>query len=187
MRVIAGQWRGRRLRAPAGQEVRPTTDRVKEAVFNILGEAVCDALVLDLCCGSGGLGIEALSRGAAAAVFVDRDRRSLSAARANLVTCGADPATWRMVQADAARWLTGHVGVPGAGPWVLLADPPYGCGVATDLATALSGHLAEDGFRVAVFEHGADETPGADGLTADRRQYGTSHVTILRPCEEELP
>lgn len=187
MRVIAGQWRGRRLRAPDGQDVRPTTDRVKEAIFNILGEAVCDALVLDLCCGSGGLGIEALSRGAAAAVFVDRDRRSLAAARANLVTCGADPVTWQLVQADAVRWFTNTPEASGARPWLLLADPPYGCGVATDLAAALVGHLSAGGFRVAAIEHGADEVPGGAGLTTDRRHYGTSHVTILRPCEEERP
>jgi len=78
MRVIAGMWKGRRLKSPSGDEVRPTTDRVKEALFNILGPDVRDCLFLDLCCGAGGLGIEALSRGAAGAVFIDLSRKSLA-------------------------------------------------------------------------------------------------------------
>ena len=64
MRVITGSWRGRKLKSPSGQDIRPTTDRVKEAMFSMLGPAVADSLVIDLCCGAGGLGIEALSRGA---------------------------------------------------------------------------------------------------------------------------
>ncbi len=90
MRVIAGSWKGRRLKSPASDAVRPTTDRVKEALFNILGPDVTGCLFVDLCCGAGGLGIEALSRGAAGAIFVDQAPRSLNSARANLEICGAD-------------------------------------------------------------------------------------------------
>ena len=94
MRVIAGQWKGRRLLSPVGSEVRPTTDRVKEALFNILGPRVSGAEVLDVCCGGGGLGIEALSRGARRAVFVDIAPQCLDLVRRNLKHCGAADAAW---------------------------------------------------------------------------------------------
>lgn len=183
MRVIGGTWRGRRLSAPRGQAVRPTTDRVKEAVFNMVGAQLRGATVLDLCCGAGGLGIEALSRGAAQAVFVDTSGVSLGAARANLEVCGADPATWKTVRGDALRRLGGLVP---DGPWLVLSDPPYASGLAEKLAAALGG-LADENFRLAVLEHGADETPRGDGLAADLRSYGTSQVTILRPESEARP
>ncbi|MFN2371665.1 MAG: RsmD family RNA methyltransferase [Candidatus Krumholzibacteriia bacterium] len=105
MRVIGGRWRGRRLAAPRGQAVRPTTDRVKEAVFNILGDRVAAATVLDLCSGAGGLGLEALSRGAARAVFVDSDRVALAAVRANAEACGAQAGEFTLVHAEAVAWL----------------------------------------------------------------------------------
>src|SRR5918998_3417279 len=99
MRVIAGRWGGRRLQAPPGDATRPTSDRVREALFSILGARVDDARVLDLFAGSGALGIEALSRGAASATFVDHDPDALAAVRANLDGTGlADRAT--VVRAD---------------------------------------------------------------------------------------
>ncbi|MFO7609829.1 MAG: RsmD family RNA methyltransferase, partial [Candidatus Krumholzibacteriia bacterium] len=128
MRVIGGRWRGRRLAAPRGQAVRPTTDRVKEAVFNILGDRVAAATVLDLCSGAGGLGLEALSRGAARAVFVDSDRAALAAVRANAEACGAQAGEFALVHADAVAWLSAWR--PAGGPWLLLADPPYATAVA---------------------------------------------------------
>src|SRR5919198_1316873 len=88
MRVIAGQWGGRRLQAPAGAATRPTSDRVREALFSILGDRVAGLRVLDLFAGSGALGIEALSRGAAEAVFVDSDQRAVAAIRRNLEAVG---------------------------------------------------------------------------------------------------
>ena len=89
MRVISGSWKGRRLQAPAGDSVRPTTDRVKEAMFSILGSDIRDCQFLDLCCGTGGLGIEALSRGASSVIFVDSSRPTLAMVRENLDLCGA--------------------------------------------------------------------------------------------------
>src|SRR4051794_25945467 len=94
MRVIAGQYRGRRLTAPRGETTRPTSDRVREALFSILGD-VRGLRVLDLFAGSGALGIEALSRGAAEAVFVDSSKRAADAIRANLSAVGDPPATVR--------------------------------------------------------------------------------------------
>ncbi len=182
MRVVAGRWRGRRLTAPAGDVVRPTTDRVKEALFSILGDTVREALVLDLCCGSGGLGIEALSRGASRAVFVDQERHALAAVRKNLATCGARPDEAQVVSGDAVAWLAGPAFSPGAGPWLLLADPPYGQGLAGRLAEVLALRCDLGEFRAAALEHGEDESPTAAGLVADPRRYGTSFITILRPA-----
>src|SRR3954447_3576410 len=101
MRIVAGEYRGRPLKAPAGRATRPTADRVREAVFNILGD-VSGAVVLDLYAGSGALGIEALSRGGASATFVDRDERAIAAIRGNLEAFGA---VARVVRSDAADFL----------------------------------------------------------------------------------
>lgn len=129
MRVVAGEFKGRRLAAPRGTRTRPTADRVREALFSMLGD-VGGARVLDLYAGSGALGIEALSRGAAAAVFVERDPRALAAIERNLAPLGADA---EIVRQDVRRWLAGAVG-----PFDLVfCDPPY------DSASRLAGPLAE--------------------------------------------
>jgi 16S rRNA (guanine966-N2)-methyltransferase len=120
VRVVAGSARGRRLVAPAGPSTRPTADRVREATFNALGslDAVEDAVVLDLFAGSGALGIEALSRGAASCTFVDSDPKAIAAVRANLEGTGL---TGAVVRDDARRWAGAH-----PGPWdLVLLDPPY--------------------------------------------------------------
>lgn len=121
MRVVAGTAKGRRLQAPAGPAVRPTSDRVREAVFDMLGslDAVRDAAVADLFAGTGALGIEALSRGAARATFVDDAREALDALRVNLVTTGLyAPAT--VVQADVREWVRTAPRFD-----LAFADPPY--------------------------------------------------------------
>src|SRR5215510_12005244 len=120
MRVVAGELRGRRIEAPEGTNTRPTTDMVREAVFNALGSAdvVRDARVADLFAGSGALGIEALSRGAAHCTFVERDRAALRTLRANLDHLGV---------ADRARVVPGDALVMAGGvdAELVLADPPY--------------------------------------------------------------
>ena len=120
MRVVAGVARGRKLSAPAGRDVRPTSDRVREAVFSSLESmgAVRDAAVLDLFCGSGALGVEALSRGATSATFVDDDPAAVAAVAANLASTGLSGGA--VVRADAVRWLDG-----GAAFDLALVDPPY--------------------------------------------------------------
>src|SRR5215208_7039866 len=102
MRVIAGTYGGRRLQAPSGTDTRPTADRVREALFSILGARVDGARVLDLFAGSGALGLEALSRGAAGVTFVERAPAALRVLRANLAALGADA---EIVPSDALRWL----------------------------------------------------------------------------------
>jgi 16S rRNA (guanine966-N2)-methyltransferase len=129
VRVVAGDYKGRPLRAPRGAATRPTADRVREALFSMLGD-VGGTRVLDLFAGSGALGIEALSRGAGAAVFVERDPRAVAAIRRNLESVGAQGEVRRQ---DAMRFLAA-----GRGQFELVfLDPPY------DLAARLAGPLAE--------------------------------------------
>jgi 16S rRNA (guanine966-N2)-methyltransferase len=126
---VAGTFKGRRLEAPRGTRTRPTADRVREALFSMLGD-VQGARVLDLYAGSGALGIEALSRGAGSAVFVERDARAAAAIERNLAALGLDA---RVARQDALRFLT-----RAGGPFDLVfCDPPY------DSASRLAGPLAE--------------------------------------------
>jgi 16S rRNA (guanine966-N2)-methyltransferase len=129
MRVVAGELRGRRLRAPRGVRTRPTADRVREALFSMLGD-VDGARALDLYAGSGALGIEAISRGAASAVFVEHDPRAVDAIERNLESLGLDE---RVVRDDALRFLGRAEGTFD----LVFCDPPYDC------ASRLAGPLAE--------------------------------------------
>lgn len=127
MRVVSGTARGRRLKAPAGRTTRPTADKVKEAIFDLLRLELNGCLVLDLFAGSGALGIEALSRGAKRAVFVEKDRVALRFLEANLEACSMwDRA--EVVKADAIRFL--RRGSRGTRFGLVLADPPYEKGLA---------------------------------------------------------
>jgi 16S rRNA (guanine966-N2)-methyltransferase len=129
VRVVAGAFKGRRLHAPRGGRTRPTADKVREALFSILG-SVEGLRVLDLFAGSGALGIEALSRGASAATFVDSSSQAVGALRHNLVELGAEG---EVVRRDALRWLASA-----EGPYDLVfADPPY------DLAARAAGSLTQ--------------------------------------------
>ena len=121
MRIVAGRWGGRRLTTPKGLATRPTADRVREALFSILGDRVQDARVLDLFAGSGALGLEALSRGARSATFVESAPAALAALRANLAALGADA---EVVRSDAPRWLrAASDGAREIGAALLEADP----------------------------------------------------------------
>jgi 16S rRNA (guanine966-N2)-methyltransferase len=129
VRVVAGEFRGRRLAAPRGARTRPTADKVREALFSMLGD-VSGARVLDLYAGSGALGIEALSRGAESALFVERDARAAAVIRRNLDAVGVQAA---VLQRDALAFLRQE-----QGPFDLVfVDPPY------DSASRLAGPLAE--------------------------------------------
>jgi 16S rRNA (guanine966-N2)-methyltransferase len=129
LRIVAGEHRGRRIGVPAGSSIRPTADRVREALFSILGD-VGGLRVLDLFAGSGALGIEALSRGAATAVFVDEDRAAAEAVRQNLAALGLEGAVTRR---DALGFLAASSGQYD----LVFCDPPY------DSAVQLAGSLAE--------------------------------------------
>ncbi len=182
MRVISGNWKGRRLEAPRGKAVRPTTDRVKEAMFNILAPLVPGAGIIDLCCGTGGLGIEALSRGASAAVFVDVARSSLVATERNLVRCKADPGTYELVQGDMLAVLDRLLDRPSALPLILLCDPPYDSDLAARVLD-MGGRLrSRPGFSGAVVELGG-KNPVTDlrGGLWEFRPYGRTLLAIMRP------
>jgi 16S rRNA (guanine966-N2)-methyltransferase len=138
VRVVAGDFKGRRLYAPRGSRTRPTADRVREALFSMLGD-VTGARVLDLYAGSGALGIEALSRGAESALFVERDERALAALRRNLEAVGVDAGVRRQ---DVLRFLARSEGTFD----LVFCDPPYDDAprVAGPLSEALPAILGEN-------------------------------------------
>jgi 16S rRNA (guanine966-N2)-methyltransferase len=176
MRVIAGNLKGQRLVAPRGHRVRPTSDRVREATFSTLGERVSGARVLDLFCGTGALAIEALSRGAAGAVLVDRDTR---AALGNVERLGLGDRV-ELVRADAGRWLEDRAGDPESPRFDLIfVDAPYRLAdrVGQELETGLPLILAEDGR--AIVESGARRPLRLESLERLRqRRYGAAEVSI---------
>ncbi len=180
MRIIAGRLKGRRLAAVRGP-VRPTADRVREAVFNILGSAVEGARVLDLFAGSGAMGIEALSRGAATAVFVEDHPAAVGVLRRNLELCGLTAAG--QVRAQAAAAALKALSAQGRQFEVIFCDPPYGRGLAADsLARLAAGSLAAPG-AVAVVEHSRREELAAVYESWGRRQerrYGDTVVSFYR-------
>lgn len=176
MRVIAGQWRGRALTAPKGEATRPTADRTREALFSMLTSRLgsFDGLrVADLFAGSGALGIEALSRGAAQCTFVEQDGAALDALRANLAALGAVGE----VRAQSVMALP----LAPAPYDVVLLDPPYGSGagaVALDRLARL-GWLAQG--ALASVETGAKEDVVVTGFTVEVvRKHGKAKLTLLR-------
>jgi 16S rRNA (guanine966-N2)-methyltransferase len=173
MRVVSGELRGRRIVAPEGDTTRPTTDKVREAVFNALGSlgVVLDAHVADLYAGSGALGIEALSRGAAHCTFVERDRSALVALRDNLSSLGLD---------DRSRVVTGDVmAVAGSiDADLVFADPPYDFAAWDRLLASLRAPfvVAEAGREVVA-------PPGWEAIRSKR--YGRAWVTFLERAEPD--
>jgi 16S rRNA (guanine966-N2)-methyltransferase len=176
MRVIGGEYRGRRLSAPVASHVRPTSDRVREAIFDILFSlgGVEGLQVADLFAGTGALGIEALSRGAASVTFVERDPRSIDAVRANLASAGLADAESSgdatVVRADVDAW----VATTASRYDLVLCDPPYDY---ADWGT-LVGRLPAD---LAVLESGAEITPPLGWGVIKTRRYGGTIVTVARP------
>ena len=183
MRIIAGRWKGARLASPAGTATRPTTDRVKESVFSILGHHVDNARVLDLCAGTGNLGLEALSRGAESAVFVEKSGRAVALIRENCEKVRAGNV--RIVRKDAIRFIRNWDNAQE--PFTLVFfDPPYGGGLYQGVLEAVgqSPILREGG--IIVVEHGRDQSLHEmyQGLaTIDNRRYGDTQITLLRQKE----
>lgn len=173
MRVVAGSARGRRLETPAGDAVRPTTDRVREALFNSLVslDVVRDAAVLDLFAGSGALGIEALSRGAAHVTFVDSSHEALAAVRANLERTGlADRAT--VLRSDAQYFLERGAGAS-ASYDLALVDPPYAFDGWAELLGSLRAQLV-------VIESDREIEPVPPATVLRARRYGGTVVSIVQ-------
>lgn len=160
LRIIAGQWRGRRWRFPTGPDIRPTPDRVRETLFNWLAPHIRGARVLDLFAGSGALGLESLSRGAAHATFVDADPRAVDALRERCTgwsgasrEAGTPVGSAEFHRADALAFLAGPAGRPSSGPAavpfdVVFLDPPFGAGLWGKTASRLEsgGWLAPQAF-----------------------------------------
>ena len=175
MRVISGSARGRKLVAPEGSTTRPTPDRVREATFNALGSlgVVHEAAVLDLFAGSGAMGIEALSRGAARATFVDQDIAARRAIEANLATCDLAEAA-EVVTAPAERFLAGQ---GRQRRWDLaLLDPPYDYDGWPELLLDLPAH-------VAVLEGPKPVEPPFGWEVVRAKRYGRTHVVIAQRIE----
>ncbi|HEX2217264.1 MAG TPA: 16S rRNA (guanine(966)-N(2))-methyltransferase RsmD [Gemmatimonadales bacterium] len=169
MRIVSGSLGGRRLRMPRDGRVRPTADRVREAWMSILAPELHEARVLDLFAGSGALGLEALSRGAAAATFVELAPASLEALRANIEALGVGPRT-TVHRGDALRFVQG---LDAESYDVAFADPPY----ATDAADRLVAHFRGRPFaRILSVEHPADRQVAGD----ETRRYGDTAVTFCR-------
>ena len=168
MRIVGGEYGGRRLIVPKDSRVRPTADRVREAWMSILGEALRDARALDLFAGSGALGLEALSRGAATATFVELNPPSLKALESNIAALGvADRAT--VHRGDAVRFAER---LPEGAFDIVLADPPYTIDYAAQLTDLFRRHPFA---RILSVEHRSD----LDLAGGDTRRYGDTAITFL--------
>ena len=178
MRIIGGRWRGRRLASVGAGDpraaLRPTADRVREALFNLLvnahGDRVAGAAVLDAFAGTGALGLEALSRGAARATFVENGRAGLALLRRNVALLEAEA---RIVARDATR------PGPGAPHDLVLLDPPYGRGLGARALAALdaAGWIAPE--ATVAWEEAAPQDSPEGWEALDRRRYGETWITLL--------
>lgn len=178
MRIIAGEWRGRKLVAPAGQQTRPTADRTRETLFSMLASRLgsFDGLrVADLYAGSAALALEALSRGAAHATLVENDRTALNAIEANAKALGAGERV-EVRPMSAAR-------LPTAQPFDLLfADPPYepGSGSSVAAAVAKAGWLVAGGWMAVETQRGDKVSPPVGWEIEAERDVGRARLTLLR-------
>lgn len=185
MRIVAGRHKGRRLTVPAGQAVRPTSDRARGALFDILlhgvGFDLDGVAVIDAFAGSGALGLEALSRGAQAGVFIDRSAASLDSIRAN---CAAldEKARTVVIRGDARCPPAPPLVVQGAGSILLLLDPPYNEGLIVPSLVALrrKGWLMSGTLCVAEMARDENIVFPADFLPVDERIYGAARLVFLR-------
>ncbi|SJM68242.1 Ribosomal RNA small subunit methyltransferase D [Brevundimonas diminuta 3F5N] len=188
MRIVAGQYRGRAIVTPEGQNTRPTSDRARQAIFNVLehapwAEGLHEARVIDLYAGSGALGFEALSRGAAFCLFVDTDDGARGAIRENMDAYGLFGRC--RVHRRSATDMGPRPGSADEAFTLAFLDPPYAKGLGEQtLARLLEGDWLAPG-AIVVFERGSDEpeidTPGYERL--DARDYGAARVLFLRASE----
>jgi 16S rRNA (guanine966-N2)-methyltransferase len=174
VRITGGRWRGRRLAVAGGEGLRPTTDRIRETLFNWLRPRLAGARVADLFAGTGILGMEALSRAAASALFVERDRRLARAIERSLAELGADHA--RVQSADAYRLLARGEPEPFD---VVFLDPPYGHGRLDELCTLLAGRgwLADE--ALVYLEHDRRAPPRLPPGLEVRREKTAGNVRFV--------
>jgi len=175
LRVSGGEARGRRLKAP--KNIRPTQGMVKQAIFNMVGPRIAGSHVLDLFAGSGALGIEALSRGAARVTFVDLEARGLAILRQNLDALGFKERA-QVVRSDVVRWLEASPDAVGAADFVFL-DPPYDDVVLNRSLRVLDNEVT--GATVLAEHSRRHQLPALARLHVDReRRYGDTVVTVLK-------
>ncbi len=185
MRIVGGRHRGRTISAPPGRDVRPTADRVRESLFNILehgcakpggGSPLTGAAVLDAFAGTGAMGLEALSRGASGAVFMENAAPALAALRANIAACGEE-AQCEILQADAT-----HPPAARAACAIAFIDPPYRSALAAPALAALakSGWLADGAICTVELAAGEDFTAPAGFEQVDQRRYGAALIILLK-------
>ncbi len=188
MRIVAGKWRGRTLRAPKGQAVRPTQDRVREAVFDILGGRVEGTAVLDLFAGTGAMALEALSRGASSAVLVEADPRVFEVLKRNVESLGAGEA--EALLADYRQALRA-LRAQGKRFDLVFLDPPYGKGLGSAAAGALvrAGLVAPGAVVVAEEAVRFPDEPFPRGWeAATDRRYGDTRIRVFGvPAREPAP
>lgn len=178
MRIISGKYRGKKLLSPKDDRVRPTTDMVKENVFNLLGGDVVDSSFLDLFAGSGAIGIEAISRGAKRVVFVDKDRESMEYVRRNLTLIGENAETM------TSNYLSAITKLKGNKFDIIYVDAPYDMHIIDDVLTAVKTHNLLDENGQVIYESLA-KTNQKSGLIdyelAKSRKYGSVVIDIYRP------
>lgn len=180
MRVIAGQAKGRALRSLRGSAMRPTSARVRAALFSILGDTVLGGPFLDLYAGTGAVGIEALSRGAPWADFVEQYRAACEVLRRNLAAAGCAERA-RVIPLPVARFLTRPADRTYA---VVFADPPYGAGEVERVLTDLAGWSGLTPETLVVVQHSSREEVRAEGWRLVRREsYGDTRLSFFRPEE----
>jgi 16S rRNA (guanine966-N2)-methyltransferase len=184
MRIVGGRWRGRSIKAPSGTLTRPTTDRVREAIFSAIESRLSGGFegvaVLDAFAGSGALGLEALSRGASSATFVERDRKALESLRANIASLGAAESA-KVVAGDVFTLAERGIGVPFA---LILLDPPYTLDPAKvhDLLATMAARETVSEEALVTWEHPSGLAPDwPEGYVLEaRKRYGTTEVDIAR-------
>ena len=185
MRVIAGEWRGRRLTAPRGSETRPSTARLREAMFSALGTVVRGATVVDLFAGSGALGIESLSRGARHVTFVEQHGRAVQAIESNLQSLDVPRDAARVLRSDARVWLDRLDAGRQRDGGLVLADPPYGDESLATLLPRAAAWVQSGALDVFVLEYPSSLLPGAvegiddEGLRVRTRRHGRGAFTIV--------
>lgn len=180
LRIIAGELKGKKLKSIRGKFIRPTADRIREAIFNILSNSIAEALVLDLFAGTGALGIEALSRGAARALFVDNQKASLSVLKQNVLSCGlAEKAAiinWNI------RQNLNCIKSIGQKFDLIFLDPPYNEDLITPSLVNLEQSDALKHNALIVVEHSVFESLPTDLCSfqlSDQRKYGKTLVSFL--------
>ena len=183
MRVIAGMAKGIRLKAPEGLTVRPTADRVKEALFSILTPRISSALFLDLYAGSGAIGIEALSRGARFCIFVEHQKNNLTIIKENLIKTKLEQNT-RLIMADADKAMR-RLAVENIKADLVFLDPPYSYTDISTVVCSIISHQIINHNGLIIVEHASNNQQWAEDFTETRqKRYGDTSLTFITPNRE---